>query len=382
MTPYPQAMHVLHTFANNGTVPYLTWFTDRAVREGSPKYTFLIMHAQRPVMIEEMKAKGFDVIWIRYDDRKRKRGLIRALPLLWWHMMRIRPDIVHCNLFDDSLPGLIAARLAGIRRRVLTRQDTGFHWMHAPRWVALDRWNNHMATRIIAISEENRRFIVEKERTDPKKVTLVHNGIPPERFTARNEVVMARFRERFGITKEHFVIGSVARYVAWKGHRHVIEAAARIIQRSPYARFLLCGSGVLRPAMEELAKQLGADKHIHFIDRIEPADMPSFYGILDAFIHGAVMEPFGLIYAEAMMNGVPVVSTPTGAALDALTDGVNGILVPEASGEALANGVSRLLAMDHKAMGAAGRDTAMRLFPFDVMWNGTQGVYHEAMATI
>lgn len=373
-------MHVLHTFANNGTVPYLTWFTDRAVLEGTPHYTFILLVPQRPPMIEEMRAKGFDVIWIRYDDRRRKRGLIRALPLLWWHMRRIRPDIVHCNLFDDSLPGLIAARLAGIRRRVLTRQDTGYHWMHARRWVALDRWNNRMATHIIAISEENRRFIIDQEGADERKVSMVHNGIPPERFTRQDRAVMQRLRERFGLSSENLVFGSVARYVQWKGHRHVLDAAARIVSDHPNARFLLCGSGALRPSMEDLARSLGIASKVHFIDRIEPGEMPSFYGILDAFLHAAVMEPFGLVYAEAMMNAVPVVSTRTGAAADAIIDGVNGILIKEPTGEALALGVERLLALDRHAIGRMGRDTALRKYAFDVMWKGTNGVYQKAMA--
>lgn len=373
-------MHVLHTFANNGTVPYLTWFTDRAVLEGTPHYTFILLVPQRPPMIEEMRAKGFDVIWIRYDDRRRKRGLIRALPLLWWHMRRIRPDIVHCNLFDDSLPGLIAARLAGIRRRVLTRQDTGYHWMHARRWVALDRWNNRMATHIIAISEENRRFIIDQEGADERKVSMVHNGIPPERFTRQDRAVMQRLRERFGLSSENLVFGSVARYVQWKGHRHVLDAAARIVSDHPNARFLLCGSGTLRPSMEDLARSLGIASKVHFIDRIEPGEMPSFYGILDAFLHAAVMEPFGLVYAEAMMNAVPVVSTRTGAAADAIIDGVNGILIKEPTGEALALGVERLLALDRHAIGRMGRDTALRKYAFDVMWKGTNGVYQKAMA--
>lgn len=373
-------MHVLHTFANNGTVPYLTWFTDRAVLEGTPHYTFILLVPQRPPMIEEMRAKGFDVIWIRYDDRRRKRGLIRALPLLWWHMRRIRPDIVHCNLFDDSLPGLIAARLAGIRRRVLTRQDTGYHWMHARRWVALDRWNNRMATHIIAISEENRRFIIDQEGADERKVSMVHNGIPPERFTRQDHAVMQRLRERFGLSSENLVFGSVARYVQWKGHRHVLDAAARIVSDHPNARFLLCGSGTLRPSMEDLARSLGIASKVHFIDRIEPGEMPSFYGILDAFLHAAVMEPFGLVYAEAMMNAVPVVSTRTGAAADAIIDGVNGILIKEPTGEALALGVERLLALDRQAIGRMGRDTALRKYAFDVMWKGTNGVYQKAMA--
>ena len=67
-------MHVLHTFANNTTVPYLTWFTDRAVAEGAPRYSFIIMHRERPKMMDEMRAKGFEVVWIPYDDGKRKRG--------------------------------------------------------------------------------------------------------------------------------------------------------------------------------------------------------------------------------------------------------------------------------------------------------------------
>lgn len=379
ITSVPQAMHVLHTFANNTTVPYLSWFTDHAVREGSPHYSFIILYPERPRMIDEMRAKGFKAIWVRYDDRRRKRGMLRALPILWWHMLRLRPDIVHCNLFDDSLPGLIAAKLAGVRRRVITRQDTGFHWLYAPRWVALDRWNNRQATRIIAISEENRRFIIEREGAPAEKTTLVHNGIPAEIFTRQHEGTIAELRERFGIRPGHLVIGNVARHVEWKGHRHVIAAAARIAEEHPHARFLLCGNGALRPEMEQLAQQLGVQDHVVFIDRIEPVDMPSFYGLLDIYIHGAMLEPFGLVYAEAMMNGVPVVSTRTGAARDAIADGVNGILVHEASGTALAHGVERLLKMDRRALGEEGRSTALRMFTFGVMWKGTTDVYRDLM---
>lgn len=372
-------MHVLHTFANNTTVPYLSWFAERAERERSPRYTFIILHAERPAMIEEMEARGFRVIWIRFDDRKRKRGMLRALPLLWWHMMRLRPDIVHCNLFDDSLPGLLAAWLAGIRRRVLTRQDTGFHWLHARRWVALDRWNNRLATDIIAISAENRQFMIDREQAPQGKITLVHNGIPTVATTRRSEETMALLRARFGIGPSHLVFGNVARYVEWKGHRHLIQAAAHIVRTLPNARFLLCGKGALRPAMEALASELGVADHIVFIDRVEPTDMPSFYGLLHAYLHAATLEPFGLVYAEAMMNGVPVVSTRTGAAADAIVDGENGILVDEANGEALANGVQRLMQLDLKHVGVEGMRTAMRMFPFEVMWKGTTSCYERAM---
>ncbi|MBL7951198.1 MAG: glycosyltransferase family 4 protein [Flavobacteriales bacterium] len=373
-----RTIHVLHTFANNSEVPYLSWFAERAAHERNVRYSFIVLYAERPRMMDEMKRLGFPVIWIRYDDRARKRGMLRALPLLWWHMMRLRPDIVHCNLFDDTLPGVIAAWAAGIKARVITRQDTGFHWLHAPRWVSLDRWNNRMARRIIAISEENKRFIMDKEGAPEEKIDLVHNGIPPERFTGQQASTMAAMRERFGMQPDHIVFGTVARFIPWKGYRHIVGAAKRIVEHTPQARFLFCGQGEQEQEIRELIVAEGLSDHILLVGRIAPKEMASFYGLLDIYIHAATLEPFGLVYAEAMMNGVPVVSTPTGAAADAIIDGVNGILVRTADADAMAAGALRMLQGDRKAMGEAGRQTALRMYSFDTMWSGTMAVYEKA----
>ena len=372
-------MHVLHTFANNSQVPYLTWFAERAAREGNIQYTFLIMHSERPLMIEEMSRLGFKCIWVPFDTNRRKWGMISALPKLWWHMRMAKPDIVHCNLFDDSLPGLIAAWLARVRVRVITRQDTAFHWYHAPRWVWLDRWNTRLATDVIAISTECRKFLLEKEKTPSSKITLVHNGIPPERFTRQIDEVKISLRKRFELEGRSPIIGTVARFIEWKGYRHVVDAAKRIVERHPRAMFLFCGSGGQEDQVRQWVAGAGLQEHVVFTGRIEREQMPSFYGLLDVYLHAADLEPFGLVYAEAMMNGVPVVSTPTGAALDAITDGVNGILT-ERDGTSLANGVERLLSGNPSAIGEAGRVTALAMYPFDTMWNGTVQLYERALA--
>ncbi|MBK6343065.1 MAG: hypothetical protein IPF41_10895 [Flavobacteriales bacterium] len=84
-------LHVLHTFANNATVPYLSWFAERAAREGNVRYSFVNMHPSRPAMIDEMRQLGFACEWIPYDDRHRKSGLLRALPALYRHIRKHRP---------------------------------------------------------------------------------------------------------------------------------------------------------------------------------------------------------------------------------------------------------------------------------------------------
>lgn len=372
-------MHVLHTFANNDSVPYLSWFAERAKSEGAIQYSFLLLYPKPPAMMEEMQALGFDCTWIPYNDKHRKSGMLRALPLLWWHMRRIRPDIVHCNLFDDSLPGVIAAWLAGIKVRVTTKQDAGYHWMHAQKWVRMDRLISMLSTHVIAISGENRRFLIDKEGTPPDKITLVHNGIPPERFTAQDPATMEGLAQRFGTKARFPVIGTVARLIEWKGHRHLVDAARLIVRKHPKALFLFCGTGALEAPLKALVHDEGLEDHILFTGWVDRSEMASFYGILDIYMHAAILEPFGLVYAEAMMNRIPVVSTPTGAALDAIQDGYNGILVAERSGEALADGVHRLLQGDPGAMGKAGETTALEMFNFNVMWRGTVGLYQNAL---
>lgn len=372
-------MHILHTFANNSSVPYLSWFAERARREGGVWYTFLILFPERPEMMDEMRDKGFTVIWIPFNDKKRKWGMIRALPLLWWHMLRIKPDIVHCNLFDDSLPGLIAAWFAGIRTRVLTRQDTGYHWMHARKWVLLDRWNARLATHVIAISNECMRYLIEKENIPASKVTMVHNGIPEDLFTNQDALVIKRLRERFGTHDRYPVIGTVARFIEWKGYRTIVASARSLVRQHPNAIFLFCGQGPQEAEVRQWVVDAQLQHHVVFTGWVERAEMPSFFGLLDIYLHAAEMEPFGLVYVEAMMNAVPVISTRTGAALDSIVDGTNGFLAHERTPQALARSIERSLASDLAIIGRAGRDTALAMFPFDMMWHGTMALYRKAL---
>jgi glycosyltransferase involved in cell wall biosynthesis len=369
----------MHIFATSGSVPYLTWFAEQAKREGNVRFTFLVMYHERPAMMDEMPALGFDCRWIRFDPKKRKRGMLKALPWLWWHMMRYRPDVAHGHLFDDTLPAMIAAWAARIKLRVYTRQDSGYHWNYTPRWVFLDRLLARFANRVIAVSGDVRDHMMRKERIDPGKIIVVHNGIPPARYTVQDPATMARLRERFGINGHHPVLGTVARFIEWKGYEHIVSAARLIVKRHPRARFLFCGTGPQEPQVRRWVKEAGLEDHIVFTGWVERDEVPSLFGIFDIYFHAADHEPFGFVYAEAMMAGVPVVSTATGAALDAIEDGTSGILVKERSGESLAEGVERLLQSDAARVGKAGQAIALRMFAFEGMYRGYMDLYHEML---
>lgn len=372
-----ERIHVMHTFANNDGVPYMTWFMQHASAQRNVHFTIVLLHKERPKMLDEIRSYGFDGIWVAFDNERRGWSMLKALPRLWWHMMRRRPDIVHGHLFDDTLPAMLAAWAARIKGRMYTRQDTGFHLFYAPKWVFLDRLVLRAATLAVAVSEDARSLMLEQEHADPSKVAMVHHGIPVERYTVQDTAVQQRLRIRFGLSGAFPVIGTLARFIEWKGYRHIVEAARTIVDEHPNARFLFCGSG---PQMEEiraLVQAVGLEEHVIFTGWVDRSDVPSLYRIMDIYLHAADHEPFGFVHAEAMMSGTPVVSTPTGAAKDAIDGPASGVLVKERTGEALAAGVAALLRSDLRAVGAEGQRKAIDMYAFDRMWIGYFTIYQR-----
>jgi glycosyltransferase involved in cell wall biosynthesis len=82
---------------------------------------------------------------------------------------------------------------------------------------------------------------------------------------------------------------------------------------------------------------------VQFIGWIEKKYMPSLYGIMDIYVHAAVMEPFGLVISEAMANGIPMVTTKTGAAADALIQKETCYFTESKNSESIAEGVNWMI---------------------------------------
>ena len=93
-------------------------------------------------------------------------------------------------------------------------------------------------------------------------------------------------------------------------------------------------------------------------------------------------EGYGVVAREAMAWGRPVVASAVGGLVDAVEDGVTGLLVPPGDVAALRAALERLLgdAELRARLGAAAREKAQRELSFDVAADGTRAVYEEALA--
>jgi len=328
-----------------------------------------------------MKKFGCECHWVKYNSRSRKSQLILGTLRLFWLLLRIKPDIIHSHLFDDSLMSLIASKLAGVKKRFVTKADTGFHYFYTPRWVLFDRLNNRLATHIIAISTESQKFILEQEKADPRKVHLIHHGIPIDKLTEQNPAYKTEFTIKWRL-ENRIVIGVIARHIGWKGHKDIIIAAEKLAPEYPNILFLFIGNGDIKDEIERLVSLHNLYNNITFIGWVEPNRLPSLYGLMDIYVHAAKYEPFGLVIPEALANGVPVVSTKTGSALDAIEHKKSGYLC-EYDPDDIANGVRYMLTQNPgNIIGLEGKKVAEKFYTIDKMYANHLKLYKEACSSL
>lgn len=335
-------MHVVHIIANNSSVPYLTWFAQRLEKYPDVKFTFVVLYPEKPRLIEEMKAYGCDAYWIKFDEAKRKSGMIYAFFKLLKIFRTLKPDVINGHLFDDSVPALLAGRFAGIKKRVIRKQETAYHWYFAPFWVWADRFNNWNSTDIIAISRDSQKFLLEKEKVPLRKLHMIYNGIPIKDFTAQIDSDKEYLAEKYQL-KGKIVLGTISRYIEWKGYRYIIEAAKILTQKYQNLKFLFVGYGEQQKELEELVNAHGLSEYIVFTGWIERKYIPSLYGLMDLYIHAAIMEPFGFVLVEAMANGVPIVTSRTGVAADTLIHKQTCYFTSDKDARGIAEGVTWMI---------------------------------------
>jgi len=268
----------------------------------------------------------------------------------------------------------LAARLAGLRavvRSVHLPPEARAPW----RDRVVVRLRDRQLSKIICVSEQTRREHLALLGRDERRCVVVHNGVDLERFNP--DVPPVNVRAEFGIDAAAPIVGTVARLgEARKGIADLISAAAIVAQRRPDVRFLIVGEGSLRPQLEAQAHAVGLGPKIVFAGH--RSDVPQLLAAMAVFASPSLYEACQYNLLEAMAEGRPVVTTPTGVAPEVVADGRSGRLVPIADSAAMANAIVGVLAdPDASAMGRRAREVIAAHYSVDAMVDGIVGIYRD-----
>ena len=228
--------------------------------------------------------------------------LTERLPRPWIALVH------HPLALETGLPDQEASRLAGLERRLLAN-----------------------AERIVVTSPQTRRDL-EAYEVPPDRVGVVLPG------TQRAPLAP-------GSRGHGCAMLCIASLTPRKGHLVLLEALGRLLDLD--WRLTCVGSAERDPAcaqaIREAIRELGLGQRIQLVGEHEEAALGPFYDAADLFVLASHHEGYGMVLADALARGLPIVSTTAGAIPDTVPSSA-GLLVPPGDAEALAGALARVIA--------------------------------------
>ena len=221
--------------------------------------------------------------------------------------------------------------------------------------------------RLIAITNQVKNLY--SGLVDQAKISVIPFGIDTEVFKPERQ--------------EHRQDQLSLLYAGWlyplKGVAYLIEAVAEVKKLGLKIKLKILGEGTQKPELISLAKRLGVEKDIDFLEAVPYSDMPKQYQNCDIFCFPSLGDPLGKGLIEAMSCSKPVIASEIGGPAEIIQDNVNGLLVPPRNPKALAEKIL-YLANDESArrrLGSKARETIMESFSWEVVSNKYHLLYSD-----
>jgi alpha-1,6-mannosyltransferase len=228
------------------------------------------------------------------------------------------------------------------------RVDRMFGWF----WSYLRRLNACFDATLVTNPVMAERFA----KFGLRHVEVAPFGIERSRFspTLRDAALRQGMLAACGLGEDAALLIAVGRHHPEKRLKTLIEAVAKANAQRPVGLYLV-GDGFLRKTVERQAARV---PHVHVAGQIgDQAQLARLMASADALIHGSAAETFGLVLAEALCSGTPLIIPDAGASA---TFAGPGYAETYRTGDAAdaAAAILRLLAGDRAAQSRAASEAA------------------------
>jgi len=180
----------------------------------------------------------------------------------------------------------------------------------------------------------------------PESMVLIPNGVDIDRFTpgARDPELIARH----GLQGKQVIL-TVGRLVPRKGADMAVRAMKQVVARRPNVHYLIVGDGEIRTELEQLIATEGLNEWVTLVGKVSDDELLAYLRLCDLFLMpnrtmpDGDTEGFGLVFREANACRKPVIGGRAGGAVEAVDEGVSGLLVDGYKPDEIAAAVERLL---------------------------------------
>lgn len=315
--------------------------------------------------------------FIRYG---KKALSLRLLYLIIPFLKNSRPyDIIHCQFGTHALDGMILRDIGAIQGKLIT----SFRGYDISRYVQEEGDNVYNKLFIkgdyfLANCEYFRQKAI-KLGCNSQKISVQGSGIECNRFPFIPRNLQPN-------SKIHIV--TIGRLVEKKGIEYSIRAISQIVGTYSNIEYSIIGDGYLRTELEQLIQSLNLTDKVHLLGWKNQTEIVEILNQAHIFIAPSVTSSNGDQDApvntlkEAMLMGLPVISTYHGGIPELVQDGISGFLVPERNADAIAERLIYLI--EHPEiwvhLGIAGRKFVETHYDNNKLNNQLVQIYHNVLA--
>jgi glycosyltransferase involved in cell wall biosynthesis len=247
----------------------------------------------------------------------------------------------HIIFFDyfSAIPRI--AKQAGITRIIYEMQNSGEFRARSWKKMLLQlrtKLRTSAMTKVIAISQFVRTQLLKGGLAEDK-IAVRYLGVDTERFVP-DASARAQWVKEFNLAEDELILSTVSYLRPFKNPQVLVEMCRELATRNIPARLFVAGDGEMLPGLRELAKQLGVDDRIHWLGNVP--DPKPLLQASDVFVLASVGEAFGLVLAEAMACGVPIVGSRHGSLPEVVVEGETGLLATPLDAKAFADAIEKL----------------------------------------
>jgi len=231
-------------------------------------------------------------------------------------------DVVHSHRYKENLLGLVLAKRAGARALVATVHGLPEPGDREAPWAPLGLKSRldylilrRCFSRTVAVSADMRRILIERRGFASSSVETIYNGTvlappAPDAASKRNGTIH---------------VGTVARMVPVKDLDLFLRVGASLRETTRDLRLSVLGDGPLRPALEQLARDLRIADCTTFVP--PSTDPAPYYASLDIYLNTSRHEGLPMSVLEAMASARAIVAARVGGIPEIIADGEDGLLV-------------------------------------------------------
>ena len=325
---------------------------------------------ERGSLADELKEHGVAV----HACGKQRGFDIASLKRLRRHLNDHASEILHTHNAVAHYYAVLAALGLPIRRTINTRHGMGGlatgnrrEWIYRRSLLRTDC--------VVTVCESARRDMLESGAVPAAKLVAIANGIQVERFNPADEASRSSLVASLGLPSGTRVIGTVGRLNWAKDQSSLIAAFAKVHEQDADTALVIVGDGELRAGLQEQAEKSTAAGRVFLLG--DRSDVGELLRGFDLFAMSSLTEGYSIALLEACAAALPIVATEVGGNAEIVRNGVNGVLIPARSEDALAHALLEMLNDSERLaiMGNAGREWVLDEGSFTTMAAHYDSVY-------